>query len=139
MTIKGIDQNFNTELHLTIFKVLNIIFKWGLTVNDLKALSILYDKNEELRINILDHKNRMAVLFSSDTRKELISKLNIPYNSFNNSLLNLRKKGFIEKNSLIESSQGNNPWGVSIDKNDYKLIINFNNESNKSIDGDINI
>jgi len=127
MTLNDITIDIKEELHLSLFKILNIIFKWKLKESDIKVLAALYDKNEELRETTSLHEDRMTILFSSKVRKELISKIGLSYNSFNNNLFFLRKKGFIEDKNLIVGKDGNNPYGVMFNSDKYNLNIKFVN------------
>ncbi len=97
--------NVKTDLHFYIFTQLNDLLSWGITPSDIKILSELYNVNFEMVAsgNVKAYKDRMSILFSTETKKEIMSNLSMSYNTFNNSLSKLRRKGLInEDNTLIE-------------------------------------
>jgi hypothetical protein len=90
------------RLHIIIFSEMNEVYSWKLSKNDLKVFAEFYNKDFELKSTITEYKDRMVVLFSKTVKDLLIKKLKISYNTFNNSLSKLRKKGLINKNTLNE-------------------------------------
>lgn len=125
MKISGIEVDFKNDLHYMIVKILNLTNRWGLTDSDIRVFSVFLDKNEELRSILKDHNSRMTLLFSPDTIKELVTKSKMSYASFNNSKCKLRKKGFLKKREVLESTKGGNPFGISFNKDTYELSIKF--------------
>jgi len=111
------------HLHSIIFSEMNEVYSWKLSRNDLKVFAGFYDKDFELIPTITEYKDRMVVLFSKDIKDSLIKELKISYNTFNNSLSKLRKKGLIEGNTLNEKLLFN----LKADK--VTLVINFINSN----------
>ncbi len=110
------------NLHYIIFKNLNEISSWGLSKNDLKVFAAFYNKDFELLKSISVYRDRMVVLFSKDVKDILIKDINISYNTFNNSLSKLRRKGLIEGTDLHEQ------WLFDLDKLEFNLIIKLEHE-----------
>ena len=90
------------HLHYIIFKEMNEIRSWNLSGNDLKIFAAFYNKDFELLHTIPEYESRMLILFSKEIKDALMTELNVSYNTFNNSLSKLRKKGLIKGNFLIE-------------------------------------
>lgn len=112
--------NIKEDLYYHVFKWLNKdIFHWGLTDGDVKILNELYIANFEMIDTVKESKDRMSILFSSPTKNKLIEKLNISYNTFNNSLTKLRKKGIIEGNSIDESK----PLMLDLNTKEFNFTI----------------
>jgi predicted transcriptional regulator len=111
------------ELHYQIFTLLNEMSEWGLTPSDIKILAELYNLDFNLaNSGIQPQQSRMTILFSSDTKKSIMDKFNISYNTFNNSLTKLRKKGFITKNTIDEKRLYN------LNRGRFNFTIEFLNE-----------
>jgi len=64
-----------------------------------KILSELYYINSELK-QLNDHR-RGQIIFDYDTRKEIAQKYGLSMNSVYNVFSSLKKKGFIEDNTLL--------------------------------------
>lgn len=105
------------HLHYIIFKEMNEIRSWGLSRNDLKVFAAFYNKDFELLPTIPQYDARMLVLFSKETKDSLIDSISVSYNTFNNSLSKLRKKGLIKGNFLIEKLL------FDISSDEFKLTI----------------
>lgn len=92
------------DLHYQIFTLLNEMSGWGITPSDIKILSELYNLDFEMASSgsVKSYEDRMAILFSTENKKAIMNKFNLSYNTFNNSLSKLRKKGFIDKNTIDE-------------------------------------
>ena len=110
------------QLHYIIFKEMNEIRSWGLSRNDLKVMASFYNKGFELLTSIPSYNERMLVLFSKETKNGLIKDSAISYNTFNNSLSKLRKKGLIKGNFLHENLLFN------LNRDTFDLTIRLVNE-----------
>jgi len=110
------------DLHYFIFTQLNELRRWGITSSDVKILSELYNKDYEIATlnKIENFKDRMTILFSKETKDKIISDLNMSYNTFNNSLTKLRKKGLLEKDNSL-----NERLLFDLGKNTFSFIIEF--------------
>ena len=99
--------NIINDLHFYIFTQLNELLSWGITPSDIKILSELYNTDYKMIAshNVKAYKDRMSILFSSETKKEIMANLNISYNTFNNSLSKLRKKGLINEDNTISEKR----------------------------------
>lgn len=117
--------NIKRDLHYFIFTQLNELRRWGLTPSDVKILSALYNKDYELKVinGVGNFKDRMTILFSKETKDEIISNLKISYNAFNNSLTKLRKKGSIESDNSL-----NEKLLFDLGKETFSFILEFQNE-----------
>ena len=111
------------QLHYIIFKEMNEIRSWELSRNDLKVLAAFYNKGFELIKTIPNYDDRMVILFSKDTKDSLIIDMSISYNTFNNSLSKLRKKGLIRGNFLLEQLL------FDLDREEFKITIKLVHES----------
>jgi hypothetical protein len=96
--------NIKRDLHYFIFSNLNELRHWGITSNDVRILAELYNQDFDLANNqkILNYEDRMTILFSQNIKNKIMEKLNISYNTFNNSLSKLRKKSFVSQNNTID-------------------------------------
>jgi len=121
MTFKY-NVDIQKHLHYIVFKNLNEIRSWGLSKNDLRVLATFYNKDFELLTSIPDYNSRMVVLFSKEVKDSLIKEMNISYNTFNNSLSKLRRKGLIEGNFLPEQLLFN------LNKPEFNLILKLKHE-----------
>lgn len=118
--------NYNVDirkhLHYTIFTKMNEIRSWGLSKNDLKVFAAFYNKDFDLLSKIPDYDARMLVLFSKETKDIIIDNIKVSYNTFNNSLSKLRKKGLIKGNSLLEQLL------FDLDSKEFKIILKLKHE-----------
>ena len=109
------------DLHYKIFTLLNEMSGWGIAPSDIKILAELYNLDFEManskQVNTYDA--RMAILFSTETKQAIMDKLKLSYNTFNNSLTKLRKKGFIKDNTIDERRLYN------LNKNSFEFTIEF--------------
>lgn len=121
--------NILEDLHFELFSFLNNLRNWGLTQSDLKVLSELYNIYSEMHISqdIKNYEDRMAILFSSETKKKIMGKLSMSYNTFNNSLSKLRKKGFVNEDNTIEVKRL-----LDLTKNTFEFTIKFMDEKEYS-------
>ena len=110
------------HLHYIVFKEMNEIRSWGLSKNDLRVFAAFYNKDFELLHTIPNYTDRMVVLFSKDIKNDLINEINISYNTFNNSLSKLRKKGLIRGNFLIEKLL------IDLNSKDFNIIIKLKHD-----------
>jgi len=117
--------NIKRDLHLFIFTQLNELRHWGITLSDVKILAELYNKDYDIvtQNKIENYKDRMTILFSKETKDKIISDLNMSYNTFNNSLTKLRKKGLLEKDNSL-----NEKLLFDLGKNTFSFIIEFQDE-----------
>lgn len=111
------------HLHYIVFKEMNEIRSWGLSKNDLRVFAAFYNKDFELLHTIPNYNDRMVVLFSKDIKNDLIDEIKISYNTFNNSLSKLRKKGLIKGNFLIEKLL------FDLNSKDFNIIIKLKHDS----------
>lgn len=129
--------NIKEELHLKIFSQLNDLRSWGVSPCDLKILASLYDMDFDIlnSNSIQDYNSRMTVIFSKESKKILMEKLKMSYNTFNNGLSRLRKKGFIKKgNSLDEKLLFNlntNVFSFTIEYLNGEEYIKYKNKKQK--------
>ncbi|MCP4255532.1 MAG: hypothetical protein GY775_19425 [Candidatus Scalindua sp.] len=96
--------DFKKDLFFEVFSLYNDFAHWNIASSDVKILSELYTLDFELKNSgaIKGYNDRMNILFSKDNKTKLIDKLGISYNTFNNSLTKLRKKGLITDNTIDE-------------------------------------
>jgi len=113
------------DLHYQVFSYLNELRSWGILPGDLKILSELYNYLFVLSNNnhIKDFKDKMNLLFSSEYKKEIMEKLGMSYNTFNNGLSRLRKKGFIGKNNIL-----NEKLLLNLNKQEFSFTIQYLSE-----------
>jgi len=104
---------------------MNEVHSWNLSGNDLKVLSAFYNKDFELLQSITDYTARMLVLFSKATKDTLIHDTALSYNTFNNSLSKLRKKGIINRSMLHEQLLFN------LDSDEFNITIKIKDESRR--------
>jgi hypothetical protein len=99
--------NFKKDLHFNIFTYLNEFLHWDITISDLKIYSELYNIDFEMLSSgaVKNYEDRMSILFSVDTKKKIMEDLKMSYNTFNNSLSKLRKKGLITKDNTIDEKR----------------------------------
>jgi hypothetical protein len=97
--------NFKTDLHFKIFSYFNEYLNWDIVIGDLRILAKIYDTDFEMLSSIVKYEDRMSVLFSSDTKKKMMEGLQMSYNTFNNGLSRLRKKGLITKDNTIDEKR----------------------------------
>lgn len=99
--------NFKKDLHFNIFTQLNEFLHWDITISDLKIFSELYNMDFEMLASgtVKNYEDRMSILFSVDTKKKIMEDLKMSYNTFNNSLSKLRKKGLISKDNTIDEKR----------------------------------
>jgi hypothetical protein len=118
--------DFKKSLHFKIFSLLDYLNEWGLSSNELKVISALYDKDYELAQSISDQIIRMRVLFSKEIKDTIIEQIKIPYNSLNNILTVLRKKQFIINNAINEKLL------LKLDKQEFDFTVKFINDQEKA-------
>jgi predicted transcriptional regulator len=113
--------NIKEDLHYQIFTLLNDMYGWGISPSDIRILAELYNRDFEMASSgeVTSYESRMEILFSSKVKKEIMEKLNISYNTFNNSLSKLRRKDFISKNTINERRLYN------LSKGSFSFTIEF--------------
>jgi predicted transcriptional regulator len=115
--------NIKKNLHYKILELFNsYVYMWNLSETEVKVFAALYDKLFEIKKTVSDIKIRMNVLFSKESKTEIITNLNISYNTFNNALTTLRKKGFIKNNTLDEK------LCFDIHSKEFKITIHYIDE-----------
>lgn len=117
--------NIKKDLHFYIFKQLNELLNWGATPSDIKILAELYNTDFEMinTGNVKTYEDRMAILFSSETKKKIMKYLNMSYNTFNNSLSKLRKKDLVNENNTIDEKRLFN-----LNLQFFRFTVEFSNE-----------
>lgn len=108
------------KIYKKLFSYLAIENNWNLTSTDLDIANELFLMNYSLLNTMKDFDLRMDKLFSKETKDNLYTKLNLSYNTFNNSLTKLRKIGLIQYNKLHK-----NISNINIDKGEITLTINM--------------
>lgn len=100
-------KNFNIPItkRIQIFQVWLASLNWTLGVNqlteaELEIFSYLLYYNDQYK-SIQDHNLRMDLLFSTTIKKKIKDEFNIPTAKFETYLNKLRKKGVLEKNSIV--------------------------------------
>lgn len=118
--------NIKKDLHFFIFSYLNDLRHWGITPSDIKILSELYNYDYDMAStgSVKKYEDRMAILFSTETKNKIMQDLNMSYNTFNNSLSKLRKKGLINQDNSIDERRLFN-----LDKESFTFTIELKNES----------
>lgn len=116
--------NIKKDLHFFIFSQLNELRHWDLTTSDVKILSAFYNLDFEMKStgSIQKYEDRMSILFSMDTKNQIMKELNMSYNTFNNSLTKLRKKDKISKNNTIDER-----WLFDLNRENFMFTIEFEN------------
>lgn len=113
--------NIKKDLFYNVFTLQNEIFGWGLAPSELKILSELYNLDFDMKSSgkVKTYTDRMSILFSSDSKKIIMDKFKLSYNTFNNSLSKLRKKGFVVKNTIDEKRS------YDLNRNTFNFNIEF--------------
>jgi len=116
--------NIKKDLHFFIFSQLNELRHWDLTTSDVKILSAFYNLDFEMKSTgaIQKYEDRMSILFSMDTKNQIMKELNMSYNTFNNSLTKLRKKDKISRNNTIDER-----WLFDLNRDNFMFTIEFEN------------
>ena len=118
--------NISSNLHFNIFRLLNDLRNWGLTQSDIRVLAEFYNEDSAMLLSgeIKNYDARMSILFSSEFKKRIMNNLGMSYNTFNNSLSKLRKKGFITEDNSIDER-----YLLNLKKEQYDFTIVFTNEA----------
>lgn len=117
--------NVESDLHFYIFTQLNDLLNWGIAPRDIKILSELYNINFEMVAsgNVKSYVDRMNILFSIDTKKKIMDKFSMSYNTFSNGLSKLRKKGLINEDNTISERRM-----FDLHRNSFTFTIELMNE-----------
>jgi len=121
--------NIKRDLHFYIFNQLNELLHWDITPSDVKILAELYNMDYDMFSsgNVKVYEDRMSILFSPENKKKIMDMLNMSYNTFNNSLSKLRKKGLVNKDNTINEKRLFN-----LDRDTFSFTIEFTNEKEYS-------
>lgn len=116
--------NIKENLHFYIFTQLNELLHWEATPSDIKILSELYNMDYDMLAsgNVKIYEDRMAILFSGENKQKIMDKLQMSYNTFNNSLTKLRKRGLIKENTINEKRLFN------LGRDSFTFTIEFTHE-----------
>ena len=89
--------NIKKDLHFFIFSQLNDLRHWELTPGDVKILAYLFNIDYDMKVSgeVKKYEDRMNLLFSQENKHKIMQDLGVSYNTFNNCLTRLRKKGWI--------------------------------------------
>lgn len=97
------------DFYLTFLELLVISKDFDIVTNDIKVLAYLYNKHDEF-FNRLRKEGKEVeevrteigkYILSTEVRKELAKEINIPGQSFTNSISKLRKEGLLAGNILF--------------------------------------
>lgn len=106
------------------------VFKWwlvltkpfhGLTDREMDTVAAYLREDYKLRDSISDEKLLKELLYSTSTRKRIMSVVNLDHQQFNNMLSTLRKKGIFKGRELNSKLFPN----ISKDAKDFKIIFQF--------------
>ena len=111
------------NLHFLVFETFNKVYKWGLSQSDLRVLSEFYNTDFQLLKSVPKYEERMTVLFSKKIKEYIYEKLEMSYNTFNNILSRLRKKGIIEDNSIVER------YLFDLNRHQFSITLDIINET----------
>jgi hypothetical protein len=114
--------DIKNNLHFLVFDTFNKAYKWGLHPNDIKILAEFYNLDYFLVKQVPTYQDRMTILFSKDSKDAIYKKLNMSYNTFNNSLVRLRKKGLLGRNEIIEK------YLLDLGKDEFNIVLNVVDE-----------
>lgn len=108
------------RIYYKAYSIVNNTRGWGLKNQDILIFGELLNKIVELKKTVSAYHTRMLILFNKETKKEIINKLGINYNSFMNSITKLRKIGLIEEGNLIDED-----YAFDIKNNHYIIEIQY--------------
>jgi DNA-binding transcriptional ArsR family regulator len=116
------------DLHFFVLTQLNKYQGWEVSPSDIKIFAELHNIDAEMVSsgNVKSYEDRMSILFSSETKKRIMDKLDMSYNTFSNGLSRLRKKGLITKDNTINEKRLRN-----LNKQSYVFTIEFTHEEGK--------
>lgn len=109
-----------SELYYKIFSLMSIAKggSFSFTDNEKRLISLLYEKRDDLHSKGVDINTINMILFSKETRKEIIAEMDIPYNSYNNIISSIKHKNFIVDKKL-------HPFWPSVMNHDIKEPFEF--------------
>lgn len=88
------------------FRVLNLLYGWKLSDRQLRVLSIIYNfffyykhKNVNLEFEEIKH-----LVYNKENRNKILKSLGINYEVFMNIKSELKRKGFLDKNDIINKN-----------------------------------
>ena len=109
-----------SDLYYKVFSLMSVA-KGGafdFTDNEKRLLSLLYEKRDELYFKGVDMDTINLILFSRETRNNILELMDIPYNSYNNMISSIKAKNFIVDRHL-------HPFYPSIMNHDIKKPFEF--------------
>ena len=115
--------NIRNNLHFLVFETFNKVYTWGLSQSDLRVLAEFYNVDYELVKSIPTYKERMVILFSKDVKEVVYKRLKMSYNTFNNVLSKLRKKGIISENAINET------YLFNLEKKEFNITLRILDET----------
>ncbi len=115
--------DIQSNLHFLVFETFNKVYQWSLSRSDLKVLAEFYNVDFQLLKTVPKYKERMTILFSKDSKESIYKRLGMSYNTFNNVLSKLRKKGIISNNELVEK------YLFNLNVDNFTIVFNIRNEA----------
>lgn len=128
MSSSNITKNSNVA-HVKSTNGTDFFYKWlnfikplhGLTKLEMKVLSLILARRQELLLVVKDDALVGQILKSAQTRRELREELNMTSTQFNILYSNLKKAGAINEDRIVNKYIPN----IECDSKEYRLILIF--------------
>ncbi len=136
MSVVNITKNSNVA-HVKTTRGSDFFYKWlgfikplhGLTKLEMRVLSLILAKRQEISLLVNDEALMNQILRSSQTRKDIRQELDMTSTQFNILYSNLKKAGAINEDRVVNKYIPN----VESSSGEYRLVLIFDINEKPSV------